>query len=60
MDDLRKLRVAWKRAKAFVITEDHNPALANLDRSDLRQLVLPKAKQLTMFDTFDAALTGEL
>ena len=60
IDDLKKLRVAWKRAKAFVITEDHNPALATLDRSDLRQLILPQEKQLTMFDTFDAALKGEL
>ena len=59
-DDLRKLRVAWKRAKSFVITEDHNPALSDLDRDNLRYLVVPKEKQLTMFDTFDAALKGEL
>ncbi|MGB1928657.1 MAG: putative DNA modification/repair radical SAM protein [Mariniblastus sp.] len=59
-DDLKKLRIAWKRAKSFVITEDHNPALSDLDRSDLRQLIVPKEKQLTFFDTFDAALKGEL
>lgn len=59
-DDLKKLRIAWKRAKSFVITEDHNPALSDLDRSDLRQLIAPKEKQLTFFDTFDAALKGEL
>ncbi len=59
-DDLKKLRVAWKRAKSFVITEDHNPALADLDRGDLKQLIAPKEKQLTFFDTFDAALKGEL
>jgi putative DNA modification/repair radical SAM protein len=59
-DDLKKLRVAWKRTKAFVITEDHNPALADLDRSDLKRLIVPKEKQLTFFDTFDAALKGEL
>ncbi len=59
-DDLKKLRVAWKRAKSFVITEDHNPAVADLDRSDLKQLIAPKEKQLTFFDTFDAALKGEL
>ncbi|MCP4777987.1 MAG: putative DNA modification/repair radical SAM protein [Planctomycetaceae bacterium] len=59
-DDLKKLRVAWKRAKSFVITEDHNPALSDLDRSDLKQLIAPKEKQLTFFDTFDAALKGEL
>jgi putative DNA modification/repair radical SAM protein len=59
-DDLKKLRVVWKRAKAFVITDDHNPALNDLDRDNLRQLVVPKEKQLTLFDTFDAALKGEL
>ncbi|MDA7858800.1 putative DNA modification/repair radical SAM protein [Mariniblastus sp.] len=59
-DDLKKLRVAWKRARSFVITEDHNPALSDLDRGDLKQLIAPKEKQLTFFDTFDAALKGEL
>ena len=59
-DDLKKLRVAWKRAKSFVVTLDHNPALNNLDRDDLRQIIVPKEKQLTLFETFDAALKGEL
>ncbi len=59
-DDLKKLRVAWKRAKSFVVTEDHNPALADLDRGDLKRLIAPKQKQLSLFDTFDAALKGEL
>lgn len=59
-DDLKKLRVAWKRAKSFVVTIDHNPALNNLDRDDLRQIIVPKEKQLTLFETFDAALKGEL
>lgn len=59
-DDLKKLRVAWKRTKSFVITADHNPALNNLDRSDLRSIIRPPEKQLTMFEIFDAALTGEL
>ncbi len=59
VDDLKKLRVAWKRARSFVVTEDHNPALADLDRGDLRRLVVPKQKQLTLFETFDAALKGE-
>lgn len=59
-DDLRRLRVAWKRARSFVITEDYNPAVANLDHSDLRTIVTPKKKQLSLFDTFDTALRGEL
>ena len=59
-DDLKKLRVAWKRTKSFVITADHNPALNNLQRSDLRAIIQTPERQLTMFDTFDAALSGEL
>jgi predicted DNA-binding helix-hairpin-helix protein len=59
-DDLKKLRVAWKRARSFVVTEDHNPALSALDADNLRELVMPVKKQLTLFDTFDAALKGEL
>lgn len=59
-DDLKKLRVAWKRARSFVITADHNPALSQLDDENLRSLLLPKPRQLTFFDTFDAALKGEL
>lgn len=59
-EDLKKMRVVWKRTKNFVITADHNPALADLDRQDLRKLVAPKQKQLTLFDTFEPALKGEL
>ena len=59
-DDLKKLRVAWKRAKSFVITVDHNPALQNLDRDELRGLIVPKERQLTLFDTFASAASGEV
>jgi putative DNA modification/repair radical SAM protein len=60
IDDLRKMRVAWKRAKSFVITEDHNPAVRLLDDSQLKNLIAPPERQLTLFDTFDAALKGEM
>lgn len=59
-EDLKKMRVVWKRTKNFVVTANHNPSLGNLDRQDLRHLVTPKPKQLTLFDTFDDALKGEL
>jgi predicted DNA-binding helix-hairpin-helix protein len=59
-EDLNKMRVAWKRAKSFVITADHNPALSELDRENLRGIIAPKPKQLTLFDTFGEALKGEL
>ncbi|GAB5442164.1 MAG: putative DNA modification/repair radical SAM protein [Fuerstiella sp.] len=59
-EDLKKMRVAWKRAKSFVITADHNPDLSELDRENLRGIIAPKPKQLTLFDTFGEALKGEL
>lgn len=49
--DLKRLRVAWNRAKAFVVTSDHNPGLKLLDRSSLRQTLEPQPKQLMLFDT---------
>lgn len=58
-EDLRKLRVAWKRTRSFVITADHNPALRELDRVNLRDQLVAK-RQLTLFDTFDQALRGQL
>lgn len=60
IDDLKKLRVAWNRAKYFVVTADHNPALGNLDRLDLPTKVKPEFKQLMLFDTAKSALSGEL
>ena len=59
-DDLKKMRVAWKRAKSFVVTADHNPALGDLDRVNLKTLIAPKPTQLTMFEAFDSARTGEI
>lgn len=59
-EDLKKLRVAWKRTRPFVITADHNPGLRDLDVENLKGILLPKPKQLTFFDTFEAALKGEL
>lgn len=60
VEDLKKLRVAWKRTSYFVITEDHNPAVADLDRIDLRRLITPPQQQLTLFDAFESAQKGEL
>jgi putative DNA modification/repair radical SAM protein len=59
-DDLKKLRVAWKRTQAFVITADHNQSVKKLDHDHLRSMIQPAQKQLTLFDTFGPALTGEL
>ncbi|NND95936.1 MAG: putative DNA modification/repair radical SAM protein [Pirellulaceae bacterium] len=59
-EDLKKLRVAWNRAKVFVITADHNPALGDLDKLDLKKRIAPKSKQLMLFDASVSAVTGEV
>jgi putative DNA modification/repair radical SAM protein len=59
-DDLKKLRVAWNRAKFFVVTADSNPELAKLDTANLTAEVKPKSIQLMLFDTAASAITGEI
>jgi putative DNA modification/repair radical SAM protein len=48
--DLKRLRVAWVRAKAFVITVDYNPGLKLLDHASLRESLEPAPKQMMLFD----------
>lgn len=61
--DLRRLKVALKRAQPFIITADHHPA-ATLDSEALpgraRRVNGPREEQLTLFSAAGAALTGEL
>ena len=57
--DLARLRVALGRARPFIITADHNPALAWLDGELLAQRLRPP-KQLSLFDAAAGARTGEL
>lgn len=58
--DLKKMRVAWNRCKVFVVTSDHNPGLADLDKLDLGEKLKPKSKQLMLFDAAGSATTGEV
>lgn len=58
--DLKRLRIAWKRAQPFVITADHNPGLKLLDKELLKDQFAPKPKQLLLFDTQQSAHSGEL
>ena len=58
--DLKKLRVAWNRAKYFVLTSDHNPALKNLDMLDLQRKLQPATQQLLLFDAMQSATSGEV
>ncbi len=60
VQDLKRLRVAWNRAKPFVITADDNPDLKLLDQETIRQLTEPKPKQLLLFDDMASSRTGEL
>ena len=58
--DLKKLKVAWNRAKYFVLTSDHNPALKNLDMLDLQRKLRPATQQLMLFDAMQSATSGEV
>ncbi len=51
-DDLRRLRVVWRTAAPFVITDDPNPGLQQLDRVDLRRRVRSKPTTPSLFDGF--------
>lgn len=57
--DLKRLRVAWNRARAFVITADHNPGLKLLDGLDLQSQMAPPARQLWLFDNHPSSGSGE-
>lgn len=48
LSDLGALRVSLKKAAPFVITADHNPDTAAIDRLDLRTRVAPR-EQLSLF-----------
>ncbi|WP_146390826.1 putative DNA modification/repair radical SAM protein [Allorhodopirellula solitaria] len=58
--DLKKLRIAWKRAKSFIQTGDHNPGLADLDKLDLGRRIRPQTQQLLLFDAASSAFSGEV
>lgn len=58
-DDLKKMRVAWKRTKYFVITVDHNPHLRSLDHHNLRSFLVPPPVQLTLFDSAQNSVIGK-
>jgi len=60
IEDLKKLRVAWRRAAAFVITADYNPALQRIDDLHLRSQLGNQSRQLLLFEAGNAAANGEL
>jgi len=58
--DLKKLRIAWKRAKVFIITSDDNSGTKDLDKLDLKAKVVSPVKQLMLFDAAHSAVSGEV
>ncbi|HYO24681.1 MAG TPA: putative DNA modification/repair radical SAM protein [Lacipirellulaceae bacterium] len=59
--DLRKLRVAWNRAKFFVATLDHRPRPRDLESEFLRSRFLAsQPRQLHLFDLAQSAHSGEV
>lgn len=50
VEDLKKFRIAWNRARFFVKTADHNPDLLLIDTDSLESRLKPKAQQLSLFD----------
>ena len=60
--DLRRMRVALKRARFFIEADDSNPDLCHLDRADLDTMLKPRRqdRQLLLFETHAEAATGEL
>ncbi|MGC3966554.1 MAG: hypothetical protein QM775_04050 [Pirellulales bacterium] len=61
MADLKKLRVAWNRAKFFVQTPDHVPRSHELESLLLRERLTAAApRQLSLFDAADSARSGEV
>ena len=57
--DLKRLRVAWKRAAPFVCCTDHHPG-GSLDSEKLPGRTVLKDQQLMLFDAKTSATTGQL
>jgi putative DNA modification/repair radical SAM protein len=58
--DIGKLRIPLKRAKYFIITQDHNPDVYLVDANDLKERIKPEDKQMSLFDVKLSAVSGDL
>lgn len=58
-EDLKKLRVSWKKVAPFVIVEGRNPDTNLLSQLNLKEKFTPPKRQLLLFDP-DMTLPGEL
>ena len=60
LEDLKKLRVFLRRAKAFVTTEDFSPEVGELDSVELETGFAEAPVQMSLFEAQVAAVNGEL
>jgi predicted DNA-binding helix-hairpin-helix protein len=58
--DLAKLKIAMNRARYFVVTADHNPALQKLEYLGLPEQFEKQPRQLALFEAANIARSGEL
>jgi putative DNA modification/repair radical SAM protein len=59
-EDLKRFRIAWNRARFFIVTADHNPDALLIDGVNLEDRLKPKETQLSLFDLGTTAHSGEL
>jgi len=60
LEHLTKMRVAMKRVRPFVVTDDFNPDVFRIDSADLRSRITGVSPQLNLFETANVATFGEL
>lgn len=60
LSDLGKLKIAMNRARYFIVTADHNPAVQQLDTARLPQRFETQPRQLALFEAASIAQSGEL
>ena len=60
LSDLSKLKIAMNRARHFIVTANHNPAVQLLDSARLPERFAKRPLQLTFFEAANTARTGEL
>lgn len=60
LGDLVKLKVPVKRSQFFIVTADHNPAVKQIDSTQLPQKVVVPDRQMLLFEAAESARSGEL
>jgi predicted DNA-binding helix-hairpin-helix protein len=58
--DLKRLRIGWNRARAFIEAADYFPPRGLLESQYLAAKLKPRSQQRLLFDTAVSAATGEV